>query len=277
MKRAFLILYILVAVLGVSCSSKHKKLLESNDQDAKFEAAMKAYERKDYFHATQLFENLLLYSRGREKAELVNLYYGKSLLGGGDYYSAAYQFESFVKWFPYSKYAEEALFQAAYCKYLESPEYSLDQTLTKQAIDNFQSYIDKYPKSDKVEQANKFMDELREKLIKKDYTNAYNYYKTEAYQAAQTSLKNFLNNYPDATQYREDAMYYIVLAGYEFAEKSIESKQKERYEIVLMDYERYQVVFSNMTDKTKSEKLEGIYNNVKKKLETINTTSNKDN
>ena len=119
MKKAFLVIYILIAVLGVSCSSKHKKLLESNDHDAKFEAAMKAYERKDYFHATQLFENLLLYSRGREKAELVNLYYGKSLLGGGDYYSAAYQFESFVKWFPYSKYAEEALFQAAYCKYLE--------------------------------------------------------------------------------------------------------------------------------------------------------------
>ena len=40
-----------------------------------------------------------------------------------------------------------------------------------------------------------------------------------------------------------------------------------------MDYERYQVVFSNMTDKSKLEKLKSIYNNVKKKLETINTTS----
>lgn len=277
MKRAFLILYILIAVLGVSCSSKHKKLLESNDQDAKFEAAMKAYERKDFFHATQLFENLLLHSRGREKAELVNLYYGKSLLGSKDYYSAAYQFESFVKWFPYSKYAEEALFQAAYCKYLESPDYSLDQKLTRQAIDNFQSYIDKYPKSERVAEANKLMDELREKLIKKDYTNAYNYYKTEAYQAAQTSLKNFLNNYPDATQYREDAMYYIVLAGYEYAEKSIENKQKERYEAVVMDYERYNVYFSNMSDKSKVEKLQAIYEDAKNKLKNINSTVNKEN
>lgn len=269
MRRELSILCIVLAILGVSCSSSHNKLLKSNDQDAKFEAAMKAYERKDYFHANQLFENLLLYSRGRETAEKVNFYYGMSLMGSKDYYSAGYQFESFVKWFPYSKLAEKALFQAAYCKYLESPEYSLDQTLTKQAINNFQAYIDKYPKSERVPQANKLMDELRQKLIKKDYVNAYNYYKTSAYQAAQTSLKNFLNDYPDATEYREEAMYYIVLAGYEYAEKSIESKQKERYQNVVMDCERYNAIFNTMQDKAKKQKIEAIYKTAKEKLETI--------
>lgn len=273
MKRGLHLLYILVLLIVCSCSNKHNKLLKSNDTEAKYEAAMKAYERQDYFHATQLFENLLLYSRGREQAEMVNLYYGKSLLGSGDYYSAAYQFESFAKWFPYSKYAEEALFQAAYCKYLESPEYSLDQTLTRGAIANFQSYIDRYPKSERVAEANRLMDQLREKLIKKDYTTAYNYYKTEAYQAAQTALKNFLNDYPDATSYREDAMYYIVLAGYEYAEKSVADKQKERYELVLMDYERYKVTFANLSDKQKAAKLERIYQDTKAKLEKIKSES----
>ncbi len=270
------IIYICILLLGVSCASKHNKLLKSNDHDAKYEAAMAAYEKQDYFHANQLFENLLLYARGREKAENVNFYYGKSLLGNKDYYSAAYQFESFAKWFPYSKHAEEALFLAAYCKYLESPVYSLDQTLTKEAINNFQSYIDQYPKSERVAQANELMDKLREKLIQKEYTNAYNYYKTEAYQAAQTSLKNFLNDYPDANKYREDAMYYIVLAGYEYAEKSVETKQKERYQAVMMDYERYEVNFSNLKDKSKRQKVETIYKNVKAKLEHINTKADND-
>ena len=84
MRRELSILCIVLAILGVSCSSSHNKLLKSNDQDAKFEAAMKAYERKDYFHANQLFENLLLYSRGRETAEKVNFYYGMSLMGSKD-------------------------------------------------------------------------------------------------------------------------------------------------------------------------------------------------
>ncbi len=276
MRKITPIIYVCMLLLLGSCTSEHTKLLKSNDHEAKYEAAMKAYEREDYFHANQLFENLLLYARGREKAELVNFYYGKSLLGSGDYFSAGYQFESFVKWFPYSKYAEEALFQAAYCKYLESPVYSLDQTLTKESINNFQAYIDKYPKSERVAEANKLIDQLRNKLIQKEYTNAYNYYKTEAYQAAQTSLKNFLNDYPDNNEFRDNAMYYIVLAGYEYAEKSVEDKQKERYQAVMLDYERYHIYFSNLKDKSKVQKIEKIYQDVKTKLEKINKTEEKD-
>lgn len=252
-------------VLLSSCAStnKHNRLLKSNDQDAKFEAAMKAYEKGDYMHANQLFENLLLYSRGREMSEKVNLYYAKSLLGSKDYYSAGYQFESFVKWYPYSKYAEEALFQAAYCKYLEAPDYTLDQTLTKQSMDAFQEYIEKYPNSERVAEANKLMDELRENLIEKDYQNAFNYYKTMQYHAACVSFKRFLNDYPDVSQKRENAMYYIVLAGYKYANNSVEDKLKERFEEVILDYERYSVVFANMKDEKKCQELENIYNESK--------------
>ena len=227
----------------MSCaSSKHKKLLKSSDHDAKYEAAVKAYNEKDYFHSTQLFENLLLYYRGRDKAEAVNLYYAKSLLGSGNYYSAGYQFENFVRWFPFSKDAQEALFQAAYCKYLESPSYSLDQTLTKESLQQFQSFINKYPSSPRVKEANAYMDLLREKLIRKDYENAYNYYKTGNFQSAQFALKNFLNAYPDA-KYREDAMYYIVLAGYKFADNSIADKRTERFQSVINEYNKFQALY----------------------------------
>ncbi len=261
---------ICLAVMMASCSStNYNKLLKSTDQDAKYEAAMKAYEMGDYMHSNQLFENLLLYSRGREMSEKVNLYYAKSLLGSKDYYSAGYQFESFVKWFPYSKYAEEALFQAAFCKYLETPEHSLDQTLTYESMQAFQEYIEKYPKSEKVAEANKLIDELREKIIEKDYNNAYNYYKTMQYQAAQVAFKNFLNDYPDLTEKRENAMYYIILSGYEYASNSVESKLKERYESVVLDYERFAVVFSNMKSNKRRQELEKIYNDSKTKLESL--------
>ena len=271
MRKVFRLLsFVFVISMLVSCASNHNKLLKSSNQDAKFEAAMKAYEKGDYMHANQLFENLLLYSRGRDMAEKVNLYYAKSLLGSKDYYSAGYQFESFAKWFPYSQYAEEALFQAAFCKYLETPEYSLDQTLTRESMNAFQEYIEKYPKSERVAEANKLIDKMREKLIEKDYQNAFNYYKTMQYQAAQVSFKNFLNDYPDDSEKRENAMYYIVLSGYEYAINSVEDKLKVRYETVVMDYERYSVVFSNMKDVKKRKQLENIYSDSKTKLESLN-------
>lgn len=241
--RNLSLIAILICLILASCAgSKHKKLLKSNDHEAKYEAAVKAFNQKDYFHSTQLFENLLLYYRGRDKAESVNLYYAKSLLGSGDYYGAGYQFENFVRWFPFSKDAQEALFQAAYCKYLESPNYSLDQTLTKESLQQFQSFIDKYPSSPKVKEANKYMDILRDKLIRKDYENAYNYYKTGNYQSAQSSLKTFLNTYPDA-KYREDAMYYIILAGYKFADNSISDKKQERFQSVINEFQKFEALY----------------------------------
>jgi outer membrane protein assembly factor BamD len=252
--RHLSIVLVLISLLLVSCASKHKKLLKSNDHDAKYVAAVKAYDQQDYFHATQLFENLLLYYRGRDKAESVNLYYAKSLLGSKDFYSAGYQFENFVKWFPFSKDAEEALFQAAYCKYLESPKYSLDQHLTKESFAQFQAFINKYPNSPKVTEANKYMDILREKLIQKDYETAYNYYKTGNYQSAQFALKAFLNEYPDA-KYREEAMYYIILAGHKFASNSIEDKKKERYQSVMLDYQKFASLYPSSKKLSELQKI----------------------
>lgn len=257
--KNFSLIAILICLILASCAShKHNKLLKSNDNDAKYEAAVKAYEQKDYFHATQLFENLLMFYRGRDKAESVNLYYAKSLLGSGDYYTAGYQFENFVKWFPYSKDAEEALYQAAYCKYLESPKYSLDQTLTKESLKDIQSYIEKYPHSTRLQDANKIMDELRGKLIKKDYEIAFNYYKTGNYQSAQFALRNFLNDYPDAT-YREEAMYYVVLAGFKYAENSINDKKQERFEVAMNDYQKFEAIYPESKKLNELKKLNENY------------------
>lgn len=100
---------------------------------------------------------------------------------------------------------------------------------------------------------------MRLKIIKKDYTNAYNYYKVEQYQAASVALKDFINKYADQTEYRQNAMYYIVLADYYYAAGSVETKQKERWNTMILDYERYQALFANFTDKAKVEDLQKKY------------------
>lgn len=255
-----------VIILAVSCQNSHKKLLNSNDNEKKYEAAVKAYEKGDYYRANQLFENLIMYFRGRDKAEDVNMYYGKSLMESKQYYAAGYQFENFVRWFPYSTKTEEALFLSAYCKYKESPEYYLDQTLTLESMKAFQDYINRYPESERVKQANKYLDEMRLKIIKKEYTNAYNYYKVEQYQAASVALKDFINKYSDQTEYRQNAMYYIVLADYYYAYGSVEDKQQERWNNMILDYERYQALFENFTDKAKVEDLKKKYDYAKSQV-----------
>lgn len=56
---------------------------------------------------------------------------------------------------------------AAYCKFLDSPAYNLDQESTYDAIKELQLFVNRYPNSDRVEECNKYLDILRDKLEKK--------------------------------------------------------------------------------------------------------------
>ena len=239
------ILYLTVVLFFVAgCAGSFQKLLKGTDNEAKYEAAMKAYNEEAYHKASQLFESILLYYRGPGKAETVHFYYAKSLMGLKDYYNAGYQFRSFAKLFPYSPFAEEAIYLGGYCKYIESPDYSLDQTVTRDAVQELETYVRKFPSGEHVDKAKQMMEVLKDKLIRKDYENAYNYYKIGAYQAAQTALKQFLKDHPSSS-HEEEAMYYVVKSGFSLAENSIESKKKERFEQALKDYRQYMPLLHN--------------------------------
>lgn len=261
-------LFILLFTLLTSCGG-YDKLIKGNDFDAKYKAAVNYYNEKQYTRAIQLFENLMMHYHGKENAENIAWYYSQTLMAEKDYYSAGYQFKAFFKRFPYSERAEEALFLAATCKYHESPEYYLDQQLTKEAINDFESFVDRYPQSVHVPEINKYLDELREKLMHKDYDIAYNYYLTENYHAAYVSFETFLNNYPESP-FREKSMFYMLASGYEYGSGSQESKMRERLQQVVNDFDRFATSFKNSDYLAKAQE---YYTKAKAqlaKLESIN-------
>ncbi|MBP5548241.1 MAG: outer membrane protein assembly factor BamD [Bacteroidales bacterium] len=262
MKRLITIAFILISISILSSCKGYEKMLKSNDYDAKFEAAMKYYNEERYSRARQLFENLTLYYRGNEHAEDIAWYYGQSLMKSQYYYTAAYQFKTFCKRYPYSKHAEEGAFLSAYCKYMDSPSYTLDQTSTKEAIAELEAFSERYPQSTHIPEANAYLDELRNKLMQKDYEIAYSYYNTESYRAAVVALGTFLNNYPDSP-HREDAMFYIIKAGYEYAINSREDKMKERLQQVVGNFDKFSATFNNSKYMTECQ---NIYNACKAKL-----------
>jgi len=232
-----------IACVAASCSNVDK-VLKSNDSEAKYAAAMKYYESNSYSKAIQLFENLTLYYRGKEHAEDIAWYYAQALLKEKDYFTASYQFKRYARQFPYSDKVEEATFMSAYCKYLESPAYTLDQHLTKEAIEEFESFAERWPRSLHMPEVNRYLDEMRAKLVKKDYAIAYGYYYIEEYHAAYESFKQFLNLYSDAVE-REDAMFYMLRSGYLYAINSREDRKRERLQQVIGDFDRFSSSFAN--------------------------------
>ena len=228
-------IYLLLAVLMLASCGKQQKLLKSTDNEAKYAAAVNYYETNDYYRALQLFQQLINFYQGTEKAEKMQFYYAYCYYHQKDYVLASYYFKRFVDNYPRSVFAEEAMYMNAYCYFLDSPISSLDQTNTYTAIKELQLFINFYPNSDRVEEANKLIDQLRGKLQRKDLDIANLYLKMKLFEAAIYSYKNILKDYPD-TEYKEDILFAILKSYYNYATYSISTKQAERYQSALDSY-----------------------------------------
>ncbi|RXQ96176.1 outer membrane protein assembly factor BamD [Ancylomarina salipaludis] len=232
--KKILFLIVLVSTLLAGCS-EYQKLLKSNDTNLKYKKAIVYYNEEQYVKAATLFEELIPVFRGTSKAETVSYYMAYSNYGMGDYITGGYYFRNFIKNFPDSPYAEECLYMSAYCYYKESPKPRLDQTSTQEAIDAFQLYINRYPNSSRIEEGNKLIDELQDKLVYKSYLSARNYFDREHYPSAIIALQNAIKDYPGSS-YREELMFMLLESRFEYAVKSIDEKQNERFNLAKEEY-----------------------------------------
>ena len=225
---------VLLAVISTSCGN-FNKILKSNDYEFKYKKAVEYYEDGEYVKAGTLFQELVNIYRGTTRADKVYYFYAKSLIGQKDYLMAGHYFKTLIDEFPTSEYAEEAQFMTGYCAYLMSPTPRLDQKVTREAIDALQLYVNLYPFNDRVEEANRLIDELRNKLIYKSYLNAKLYYDFDNYKAAVVALNNSLRDYPDS-KYREELMYMLLKSKYLLAMNSVKDKQEQRLSNALDEY-----------------------------------------
>ena len=218
--------FLFIAFLLISCS-EYQKALKSDDVAVKSEAANKMYEAGKYAKAIRLYEQIAPAYKGKPNAERMFYFYSMSLYKSKQYYLAGYQLENFVASYPKSEKREEAAFFAAECFYKLSPEYSLDQTDTNKALDKMQRFIDIYPESQFLPQANVYVKELREKLEKKAFEIAKQYNTISDFKGALKAFENFLADYP-GTPFKEQALFYRFDSAYKLAINSVESKKQER-------------------------------------------------
>ena len=225
--KQYITVFLLLSAISFSCSD-YRTLLKKGSWEEQYEAALKYYEDKDFYRATVLLENVLPIIRGTQKAEEAQFYYAYAHYYEQKYILSAHYFKEFYETYSRSDRAQESMFMHAYSLYLESPDPSLEQSSTKEAIDAMQRFINRHPYSDYKERAETILDELQEKLEIKAFKNATQYYDLRRYEAAIIALDNFQKDYPDS-DLNEEASYYKLAAQYQLAERSIITKQKDRY------------------------------------------------
>ena len=257
--RKSYILFLVFAILASSCSRQYDKVFKSNDMEAKIKLANQLYEKKKYEKAIPLYEQLLTILKGQKSVDDIYFKYAESHYLNGSYELAAFYLRSFYNTYPNSEFAEQASFDEAMCYLKQSPRYSLEQVSTQKAIDGFQDFVNRYPKSTKMEQANAKIDELRAKLRKKSYESAYLYYKIGEYHAASVALANFLKDYPEYEN-PEKINYLVVKALKKYADGSYKAKQDERIKEALKSYDEFKAKYPKSEYLVELDKMQVSYN-----------------
>lgn len=223
-----------VGMFVFSCSD-YQKLLNGDDTAAKYKQAEVYYNNGEYRKANRLFEQILPKYRGKPQAQRIIFFFADSYFQTKSYYLAAYQYENFVKSYPKSERIQEAIFKAAKSYYFQSPKFSLDQKDTYTATEKLQVFLNLYPNSEYASEANQMIAELQEKLEKKNFEIAKQYYTIRDYKAAIKANDNFISSFP-GTKFREEALYTKFIASYQIAINSIDAKKMDRLEELIQQY-----------------------------------------
>ncbi|MDO5443040.1 MAG: outer membrane protein assembly factor BamD [Bacteroidia bacterium] len=258
----FFIAVAVAASLLAGCKTEYETLLEGNDIDAKYAAAMDYFNMGKYSRSAQLFESLSAVTGGTERDDTVQYYWGLSNYKFKDYYTAETNFANFIINHPLSPLAQDAFYYRIDCLYRNTLRYELDQKPTNQAITAINQYMKQYADSPYETECRNMLTELEERLDRKAFENARLYYKMEDYKASIVAFKNILKD-DSENVFREDILYYTAMSSYKYAFMSVPEKQKERYLVFVDDYLNF---IGEYPESDYRKELDNLYRKVQKLL-----------
>lgn len=220
-----------VPLIFSSCGSSKGSGIITDDPEKAYFIAKSHYDKQNYLESIDDFNLIKLRFSGSSIIDKAAYYLGMSYYKREEFILAVYEFENLLKSYPASTFTEDSRYMLAMCYYNLSPRYNLDQTYTRYAISEFQNFIELYPKSRNAGEAEKKLNELKNKLAYKILKSAELYYKMDNYKSAIIYYDNLLEEFFD-TDYADDALYgkiqvLIIKKKYEDAKKEIERFEKK--------------------------------------------------
>jgi len=216
-----IIVTILILLTVAACSRNKFKANLSMEQ--RMERAIKMFNDRDYLDAKTEFRIIILNFQGSTLSDKAQFYYAECHFNLKEYILAISEYEKLTRVFSNSEYVDDAQYKVALSYYKLSPKYALDQINTEKAIQEFQKFLEDYPYSTLVPEADKYMQKCREKLAKKHFRNGESYRKRTLYRSALVYYDHVLDNYYD-TSFAEKSLWakaecLKLLGQHEQAEK----------------------------------------------------------
>jgi outer membrane protein assembly factor BamD len=233
---------LLVLVFAAGCAGSGR--VNSDSPEEALEEGLALYERGKYLRAIEYFQHVFDFGRATPYAADAQYYLAQSYYKDKQYLLSANEFTRFVELYRSDERVEEGEYLRAMSYYRLSPPYQLDQTDTRTALSYIRLYLSKYPEGEHAEELASMTEELRAKLAKKQAEIAELYERRELFEAAALSYERVLEEYPDS-EYADDALLGMLRNYKAYAEASIPTRQRERYQQADDAYTRLVQLFPN--------------------------------
>jgi len=224
--HAFFVVIIIFLVAGCFRGIKKEELLDARFY---FNRGQERMRKKDYLKAVTDFQTVVESFSTSAIVDNAQFMLGEARFKSEEYILAAYEYERVYVDYPSSNFAPEAHYKKALCYFMESPKAALDQENTLLAIDEFNRFMENYPQNPLVNEAQKKIEELTEKLAYKEYDNAEYYKKRGFYDSALLYYNFVIKDYPRST-WVDDSRFGI---GEVFFKKMEYEKAKEVFIIIV--------------------------------------------
>lgn len=196
-----------------------------------------ALKDKSWTRARTYFSELLeSYPQSPLRAE-AKLGVGDSFLGennSASYVYAQNEYREFLAFYPTNQKADYAQMQLGMVHFNQMLSPQRDQTETREAIKEFQTFVDRYPNSPLINQVKQRLREARDRQSDADMIVANFYLSIRLYNGAEPRYRHVLQTDPEYT--RKDSLYFHLAETLEKTNKKPEALPY--YERLLKEYEK---------------------------------------
>ena len=196
-----------------------------------------ALKERSWTRARTYFSELLeSYPQSPLRAE-AKLGVGDTFLGennSASYVYAQNEYREFLAFYPTNQRADYAQMQLGMVHFNQMLNPQRDQTETREAIKEFQTFVDRYPNSPLITQVKERLRQAKDRLSDWDLQVGNFYQSVRLYHAADVRYRHVLASDPEYS--RKDALYFRLAETLEKSDKKAEALPY--YERLLKEYEQ---------------------------------------
>jgi outer membrane protein assembly factor BamD len=206
----------LLAAVATACAGKNDNIPVGVGEPDKFlfEKGKAALDEKKWYTAREYFRRIIDSYPQSELRPEAKLMIGDSYLGEGGGESlvlSANEFREFLTFYPTNARSDYAQYRLGmvYFKQMRAPQR--DQTETREAVREFETFLERYPNSALRPEVESKLREARDRVSLAEYQVGVFYFKQRWYPGAIDRLRALLKSDPTFT-YRDGAYYYLAEA-----------------------------------------------------------------